>query len=77
MRTINEKKLIFCMDCRWLVRDESTDNVLEDTDYDCRYPVNVTVNNSWLCSEEVYMKKPCDLNKKNDCGWFASKFREK
>ena len=82
------KKMIFCIECRWLNSDETAlavetsiyrinDNVLESMDYNCRYPSNVTVKNSWLCSNEMYMKKPSEINQKNNCGWFASKYKEK
>lgn len=76
MRIVNDKQMIFCIGCRWLIHEE-TDNVLEEIDYDCRYPSNVTVRNSWLCSDEIYMKKPSEINQNNNCEWFASKYREK
>lgn len=69
-----EKKLVFCSDCRWLVYD-SCDSVLEATDYDCRYPSNVTIKNSWLCSQEQHIKKPSEINQENNCEWFATKHK--
>lgn len=69
------RKMIFCIDCRWLVHEDK-DNLLEDMDYDCRYPSNVTIKNSWLCSREMYMKQPSEINRGNNCEWFASKYKK-
>ncbi len=81
MRTIPERKMIFCIDCRWLVHEfmvahHCKDNLLENMDYDCRYPSNVTIKNSWLCSSEIYMKKPSEINRANNCEWFGPKYKE-
>ncbi len=71
-------RLIFCQDCHWLdYRTKSAmDSVLEALSYDCRYPENVTIKTSWLCSTNVYERKPSEINAANDCRWFKSLWKE-
>lgn len=72
--------MIFCIDCRWLVH-KSKDNTtrvptLLEMNHDCRFPSNVTMGISWLCSHELYMKKPSEINRENNCEWYMSKYKE-
>lgn len=75
MNTI-EDKLVFCIDCRWLLHKEIAVTRDSINSYDCRYPANVTKKNIWLASEDHYINKPEKLNQNNDCSWFAHKLKK-
>lgn len=64
-----EKKRVYCNYCRWLIQGAGGAR--------CRYPENVTIKNTWYNKEEKFLKKPSDLNAKNDCGWFMSKKKDR
>jgi len=62
-----DKKLVFCIDCRWFLFGEY--GLIKD----CRYPLNVTKKITWLEAIDEYIKTPQELNRDNNCTWFADK----
>ena len=66
-------KYTYCNNCNKLELNEANE-------FNCIHPSNI---NNWysadkndrnkIAPELIYNRKPCDINKKNNCYWFENK----
>lgn len=57
----DEEKMVYCANCKHY-------RAISDQ---CTYPDNICVRDTYLRAETAYDATPSELNKFNDCEWFA------
>jgi hypothetical protein len=65
-----------CSDCQSFKCEyinNGTNPVVDFTTVKCEYEDNKRLAIDWYGVHDVYLKRPSEINKNNDCKWFLSK----